>query len=117
MSPFHQMSMLRKASFVQMERQEANAIIASGRRRSSKPLNPVGLALPREATEASKINGLRNRLEKNGFIILQGFSTEPPKWSQTHPNPQGTPQSMPHSREALFSYSGQPRSFEGLLGR
>jgi hypothetical protein len=86
MSPFHQMSMLRKASFVQMERQEANAIIASGRRRSSKPLNPVGLALPREATEASKINGLRNRLEKNGFIILQGFSTEPPKWSRTNPN-------------------------------
>jgi hypothetical protein len=75
------------------------------------------MALPREATEASKINELRNRLGKNGLIVLQGFSTELPKWSQAHPSPQWTPQSMPRSREALFSHSGQPRSFEGFIGR
>jgi hypothetical protein len=37
------------------------------------------LALPREVTEASKINGLRDRLGKNGFIVLQGFSRLMPK--------------------------------------
>ena len=37
------------------------------------------MALPREATEASKINGLRNRFGKNGFIVLQGFSKVSPK--------------------------------------
>jgi hypothetical protein len=37
------------------------------------------LALPREPREANKINGLRNRLGKNGFIVLQGFSELSPK--------------------------------------
>jgi hypothetical protein len=37
------------------------------------------LALPREVGEASKISGLRNRLGKNSFIVLQGFSSPPPK--------------------------------------
>src|SRR4029077_8283092 len=78
--------------------------------------SPV-LALPREAREANKINGLRNRLGKIGFIVLQRFSTEPPKWSQAHPSPQETPQGMARSREALFSYVGQPRSFEGFIRR
>jgi hypothetical protein len=47
------------------------------------------LAFPREATEASKINGLRNRLGKNGFSVLQGLSREPPKQSHTHPSLPG----------------------------
>jgi hypothetical protein len=29
------------------------------------------VGFPREAREANKINGLRNRLGKNGFIVLQ----------------------------------------------
>jgi hypothetical protein len=37
------------------------------------------MALPREARETNKSNGLRNRLGKNGFIVLQGFSTLSPK--------------------------------------
>jgi hypothetical protein len=37
------------------------------------------MALPREAREANKINGLRNRLGKNASIVLQGFSELSPK--------------------------------------
>jgi hypothetical protein len=37
------------------------------------------MALPGEVGEANKINGLRNRLGKNGFIVLQGFLRRPPK--------------------------------------
>jgi hypothetical protein len=44
-------------------------------------LNSAGLALPREAWEANEINKLRNRLEKNGFIVLQCFSKLSPKRS------------------------------------
>jgi endonuclease YncB( thermonuclease family) len=47
------------------------------------------LVLPRQATQTSKINGLRNRLGKNGFIALQGISREPPKQSPTHPSLPG----------------------------
>jgi hypothetical protein len=43
-------------------------------------LNSAGLALPREAWEANEINK-RNRLEKNGFIVLQCFSKLSPKRS------------------------------------
>jgi hypothetical protein len=37
------------------------------------------IALPREAGESNKIKGLGNRLGKNGFIVLQGFSSPQPK--------------------------------------
>ena len=45
---------------------------------NSRP-EAMRVALPREAGGASKINGLRNRLEKNGFIVFQGFSKLAPK--------------------------------------
>jgi hypothetical protein len=37
------------------------------------------MALPRKAREANKINGLRECLGKNGFIVLQAFSRHLPK--------------------------------------
>jgi hypothetical protein len=34
----------------------------------------LAMSFPREVRDSNKINGLRNRLGKNGFIDLQGFS-------------------------------------------
>src|SRR5258708_4941769 len=67
---------------------------------------------PKRSGGSNKIKSIRNRLGKNGLIDLQGFSTESPKQSQAHPGQAA--QSWTHSREALFSYPGQPRSFGEL---
>jgi hypothetical protein len=85
--------------------------------------------LPREAREANKINGLRNRLGKYGFIILQGFSRLPPKPTSglarvsgavqfprltsnaCVPNPVIAPPSAEKSRVLASHYLGYFRSF------
>jgi hypothetical protein len=52
------------------------------RRRSQNRLHSAALALPREVGEANKIGNVSNRLGKNGFFDLQGFSSHSPKRGQ-----------------------------------
>jgi hypothetical protein len=60
---------------------ERHCALEPGLRRTASQTSAEfrGIALPREVGEANKVSGLRNRLGKNGFIALQGFSKLLPK--------------------------------------